>query len=138
MIMSLKQKKIKFTPRIKLNHNMYKPVILFLMPSLLNTVGKIICYDFEMHGEQEGIKGVHKKVLLVKIRGKGCVVVQFYPWFKFCFFCFKLIIIHYHTQKQKKIKFNHNIYSWPSVKAKLPSILTEITCKRQECFPLPL
>ena len=34
----------------------------------------------------------------------------------FIFFCFKLIIIHYHTQKQKKIKFkpriklNHNIY----------------------------
>ena len=36
----------------------------------------------------------------------------------FIFFCFELIIIHYHTQKQKKIKFkprrkllNHNIYS---------------------------
>ena len=85
-------------------------MILFLMPSLLNTVGKIICYDFEMHGEQEGIKGVHKKVLLVKIRGKGCAVVQFYPWFKFCFFCFKLIIIHYHTQKQKKIKFKFVIH----------------------------
>ena len=34
----------------------------------------------------------------------------------FIFFCFKLIIIHYHTQKQKKIKFkprikfNHNRY----------------------------
>ena len=34
----------------------------------------------------------------------------------FIFFCFKLIIIHYHTQKQRKIKFkpriklNHNIY----------------------------
>ena len=34
----------------------------------------------------------------------------------FIFFCFKLIIIHYHTQKQKKIKLkpsiklNHNIY----------------------------
>ena len=44
-------------------------------------------------------------------------------WFKiflglnFIFFCFKLIIIYYHTQKQKKIKFkpriilNHNIYT---------------------------
>ena len=43
-------------------------------------------------------------------------------WFKFIlglnfiFFCFKVIIIHYRTQKQKKIKFepriklNHNIY----------------------------
>ena len=34
----------------------------------------------------------------------------------FISFCFKLIIIHYHTQKQKEIKFkpriklNHNIY----------------------------
>ena len=34
----------------------------------------------------------------------------------FIFLCFKLIIIYYHTQKQKKIKFklktklNHNIY----------------------------
>ena len=34
----------------------------------------------------------------------------------FIFFCFELIIIHYHTQKQKKIEFkrrrksNHNIY----------------------------
>ena len=34
----------------------------------------------------------------------------------FILFCFKLIIIHYHTQKQRKIKFkpriklNHNIY----------------------------
>ena len=44
------------------------------------------------------------------------VVVQFYPWFKFYFFCFKLIVIHYNTQKQKKtkseprMKLNHNIY----------------------------
>ena len=40
------------------------------------------------------------------------VVVQFYPWFV----CFKLIIIHYHTRKQREIKFeprmklNHNIF----------------------------
>ena len=45
------------------------------------------------------------------------VLVQFYLWFKFYFFCFKLIIIYHHTQKQKKIKFkpriklNHNIYT---------------------------
>ena len=32
------------------------------------------------------------------------VVVQFYPWFKFYFFCFKLINIHYHNLKQKKLK----------------------------------
>ena len=43
------------------------------------------------------------------------VVVQFYPWFNFIFFCFKLIIIHYHAQKQReiktkpRIKLNHNI-----------------------------
>ena len=39
-------KEIKFKPRIKLNHNMYKRMILFLMPSIPNTVGKITCYDF--------------------------------------------------------------------------------------------
>ena len=49
------------------------------------------------------------------------VVVQFYPWFKFSFLLFQthyhVIIIHYHTQKQKKrkfeprIKLNHNIYT---------------------------
>ena len=47
-------------------------------------------------------------------------MVQFYPWFKFSFLLFQthyhIIIIHYHTQKQKKgkfeprIKLNHNIY----------------------------
>ena len=46
------------------------------------------------------------------------VVVQFYPWFKFSFLLFQthyhVIIIHYHTQKQKTRKFeprinlNHN------------------------------
>ena len=37
------------------------------------------------------------------------VVVQFYPWFNFIFLCFKLIIIHYHTQKQKRKKFKPGI-----------------------------
>ena len=42
-------------------------------------------------------------------------MAQFYPWFNF-FLCFKLIIIDYHTLKQRKrklkprIKLNHNIY----------------------------
>ena len=58
-----------------------------------------------MHGQQ-GVKGVHKKVHLVKIRGKGCVVVQLDSWFKFYFSFFKLIIIHYHTPKQKNINLN--------------------------------
>ena len=50
------------------------------------------------------------------------VVVLFYPWFKFSFLLFQtnyhVIIIHYHTQKQKKgkfeprIKLNHNIGTW--------------------------
>ena len=50
-------KEIKFKPRIKLNHIMCKPVILFLMPSLPNTVGKITLL---IHGKQ-GVKGVDKK-----------------------------------------------------------------------------
>ena len=43
-------------------------------------------------------------------------MVQFFPWFKFHFICLKLIIIHYHTPKQRKIKFkpwikfNHKKY----------------------------
>ena len=59
----------------------------------------------------------------------GYVVVQFYPWFKILFFCFKLIIIHYHTQKQKKrkfeprIKLNHNRYSFAS-----KEIVVEFAC----------
>ena len=46
----------------------------------------------------------------------GYVAVQFYPWFKFFFPCFKLIIIHYNTHIQKtrkfepRIKLNHNRY----------------------------
>ena len=42
---------------------------------------------------------------------------NFIPGLIFIFFCFKLIIIYYHTQKQKKIKIkpriklNHNIYT---------------------------
>ena len=47
----------------------------------------------------------------------GYVVVQFYPWFKLYFPLFTIfIIIPYHTQKQRKIKFepriklNHNRY----------------------------
>ena len=41
---------------------------------------------------------------------------NFFLGLNFIFLCFKLIVIHYHTQKQRKIKFkprkklNHNIY----------------------------
>ena len=63
-----------------------------------------------------------------------CNVKQMYVlWFKFIlgsnfiFFCFKLIIIHYHTQKQGNIKFepriklNHNICTctWQQEKKRL-------------------
>ena len=41
------------------------------------------------------------------------VGVQFYPWFKFYFVLFQthyhIIIIHFHTQKQKKTKFQPRI-----------------------------
>ena len=46
------------------------------------------------------------------------VVVQFHPWFKIlCPFVLQLIIIHYHTSKQRgielkpRIKLNHSIYN---------------------------
>ena len=44
------------------------------------------------------------------------VVVQFYPWCNLFFLRLKLIIINYHSQKQRKnkfaprIKLHHNIY----------------------------
>ena len=37
------------------------------------------------------------------------VDLQFYPWFNFFFFCFKLIIRHYRTVKRKKRKFKPKI-----------------------------
>ena len=46
-----------------------------------------------------------KKSCQQQTGSKIYVVVQLYPWFKFISFLFKLIIIHYHTQKQKEIKF---------------------------------
>ena len=45
----------------------------------------------------------------------GYVVFQFYPWFKFNSPFFKLIIIHYHTQRKitfkQRTKLNHNSYN---------------------------
>ena len=46
-----------------------------------------------------------KKSCQQQTGSKIYVVVQLYPWFKFISFLFKRIIIHYHTQKQKEIKF---------------------------------
>ena len=34
---------------------------------------------------------------------------MYYPWLKFDLISFKLIIINYHTQRQKKIKFTSKI-----------------------------
>ena len=39
----------------------------------------------------------------------------FYPGLNFTFFSFKLIIIHYHTQKQRKIKFKPRIKYWTTI-----------------------
>ena len=45
------------------------------------------------------------------------VVVQFYPWFNFCSFCFIFIVIYLHKKEQRKIKIeqriklNYNIYN---------------------------
>ena len=41
MIMSLKQKKRKFEPRIKLNHNIYNEVDMFTNECLSSTIGTI-------------------------------------------------------------------------------------------------
>ena len=38
MIMSLKQRKIKFEPRIELNHNKYTPLLCLLLSLLVPTV----------------------------------------------------------------------------------------------------
>ena len=60
---------------------------------------------FNFHCKQKG--DIHK----TRTRISVYIVVQFYPWFKFSFlfFCFQLIIIHYHTQKQQKRKFEPRI-----------------------------
>ena len=60
------------------------------------------------------------------------VVSQFYPWFNFLFFSFKLIIINYHTQKQKKIKIKprvnlyHNVHTKPLIRLKTLQLLCNI------------
>lgn len=50
------------------------------------------------------------------------VVIEFYPWCNFISLYFKLITIHYHTPKQREIKFkltiklNHNIHKGEGVR----------------------
>ena len=54
----------------------------------------------------------------------------------FIFLCFKLIIIHYHTKKQRKIKFepriklNHNIYK-SLVASTIDNLLKQLLIKPQ-------
>ena len=63
------------------------------------------------------------------------VVAQFYPYSNFIFLCFKLIIIHYNTQKQKKIKFeprlklNHNTY--------IHKVIIEALLVKHHTTPIP-
>ena len=69
-------------------------------------------------GGREALKSRGKRARNEPLLGGGqvrvvpgvAVVVQFYPWFKFSFLLFQahyhVIIIHYHTQKQKKRNLN--------------------------------
>ena len=79
-----------------------------------------------MFAQFSGVESERTASKLEKEKGNFCVVyvvVQFYPWFKFSFLLFQthhhVIIIHYHTQKQKeskfepRIKLNHNIIYTP-------------------------
>ena len=49
------------------------------------------------------------------------VVVQFHPWFKFCPFVLKLIIIHYHTSIQRGIKYSGTREPWGWVESRAPT-----------------
>ena len=58
----------------------------------------------------------------------------------FIFLCSKLIIIHYHTQKQRKIeikpgiKLNHNIYTQTSSARKIAWLIEVGRRKRKEIY----
>ena len=58
---------------------------------------------------------------LLRYQWNVFVVFNFISGSNFIFLCFKLIIIHYNSQKQKKIKFepriklNHNIFIKPGI-----------------------
>ena len=55
----------------------------------------------------------------------------------FIFFCFKLIIIHYHTQKQKKIKFKPTIKLNQNICIQKKEIFY-ICFQQTNIYPLPL
>ena len=58
------------------------------------------------------------KTVTVAILARHMLWFNFILGLNFIFLCFKFIIIHYHTQKQRKTKFkpriklNYNIYKW--------------------------
>ena len=62
------------------------------------------------------IRDIHIYIKQVNIHMYCMLWFNFIPSLSFRFFSFKLIFVHYHTQKQKKIKFkpriklNHNMY----------------------------
>ena len=94
-----------------------------LLGALFWWIQNLVC-DLLCHLKSERRCKYTKYTLLLRsisqVESVYYVVVQFYPWFKFSFPFFQphdhVIIIHYHTQKQKKrkfeprIKLNHNIY----------------------------
>ena len=59
-------------------------------------------------------------------------MAQFYPWSKFYFLLFKLIIIHYHTQKPTYLGSMGNCLS---KKAEVPS--SDVDSGDSLCFPPP-
>ena len=48
-------------------------------------------------------------IIIISLSDLYMLWFNFILGLNFIFFCFKLIIIHYHTQKQKKIKFKPRI-----------------------------
>ena len=83
---------------------------VLLMPSLLNTVGKIICYDFTKKCMESRVSKVFiKRCIWLKLEAKDVLWFNFILGLNFISFFFKLIIIHYHTPKQKEIKFKPRI-----------------------------
>ena len=80
---------------------------VFLMPSLLNTVGKIICYDFTTKKRMDSrvSKVFIKRCIWLKLEAKDVL------WYNFILGLnlFLFFQTHYHTPKQKKIKLKPRI-----------------------------
>ena len=70
--------------------------------------------------------------VLLNLSVESCLKIQVYMlWFNFIlglnfiFLCFKLIIIHYHTQKQREIKFKPRIKLNHNINTSLKSTVTQ-------------